>query len=174
MRYNQSQQANVTGCNTSLASSAGNALPPTRTFIDCILGGLFSDNPDPEKLDSYQKAYKFFRTVWNNHLINEQEQVYAVFVDKYLNLIDWKCLFTGSADDVHLDVAIIARKALECKAQGVFLAHNHPSADESPSDLDIKATGILKNALKLFGIQLVDHQILTLTSYYSFAEGGKL
>lgn len=174
MQHITSDLTSSTQSSLRLATSAGNALPPTRTFVDCILGGLFSDNPDPEKLDSCQKVNQFFRTVWNSRLINEQEQVYVAFVDRGLNLIDWKCLFTGTASEVLLDVNIISRKALESKAHGVFLAHNHPSNEKSPSELDIKVTDILNRALKMFNIELIDHLILTPKSYYSFSQESKL
>lgn len=73
-----------------------------------------------------------------------------------------------------VDVTAIARNALLSGAAGVIMIHNHPSGDTSPSKEDVEATMNVKRALKVLGMQLLDHVIVGACGYYSFAEGGLL
>lgn len=52
--------------------------------------------------------------------------------------------------------------------------HNHPSGDPLPSGDDNAVTHRLYQACKLIGIDLIDHVICGETSYYSYADEGKL
>ena len=57
-------------------------------------------------------------------------------------------------------------------AAGWICAHNHPSADTTPSQEDRVLTSRLRQGADLLGITLLDHLILTDTEYYSFADQG--
>jgi DNA repair protein RadC len=65
-------------------------------------------------------------------------------------------------------------KAIRRHAASIIVAHNHPSGDSEPSEEDIRITKRLAEAGKIMGIELLDHIILTLDSYYSFKEKGML
>ena len=73
-----------------------------------------------------------------------------------------------------VDIRIVAKYAIENLATGVILAHNHPSGELMPSEADRQITKKIKDALKMFDIQVMDHLILTEQSYYSFADEGIL
>lgn len=60
--------------------------------------------------------------------------------------------------------------ALKCGASALILSHNHPSGNLKPSKQDIDITTKIKNAAKLFEINVLDHLILTDSEYYSFAD----
>jgi DNA repair protein RadC len=60
--------------------------------------------------------------------------------------------------------------ALECAATAVILAHNHPSGDPKPSPEDIHLTKQLKEAGQLMGIDLVDHIIISGSSFVSMSD----
>ena len=64
--------------------------------------------------------------------------------------------------------------ALMSKAQAVILAHNHPSGDAGPSHEDVQLTKVIRSALDLFGIRLLDHVIITSDSHVSFSDDGLL
>lgn len=63
-------------------------------------------------------------------------------------------------------------RALLCGAQGIILAHNHPSGDVTPSEEDRAVYERIKKAGKLLGIQVHDN-IIVGNGYFSFAEIGK-
>jgi DNA repair protein RadC len=69
-----------------------------------------------------------------------------------------------------VDVKAILRRALDRKATGVILVHNHPSGNALPGQADIRQTGILRKALQTCEINLLDHVVIAEDSWYSFAD----
>ena len=101
----------------------------------------------------------------------EHEEVYALMVDRALHLIKKVKISSVSISSCIIDVNGIARQALLSRASGVIVAHNHPSGNAEPGENDIKQTAILKNALKLIDVSLIDHVIIAYGgNAYSFAE----
>jgi len=70
----------------------------------------------------------------------------------------------------------VFKRALLMNAAGIFVAHNHPSGDVTPSRDDTAITERLQNAGDILGVSLVDHLIIgdTPERYYSFREAGLL
>jgi DNA repair protein RadC len=70
------------------------------------------------------------------------------------------------------------RETYECAirkhAASIIVSHNHPSGDEEPSEEDIKITQRLKEAGKVMGIELLDHIVVTKSSYCSLKEKGMI
>ena len=50
------------------------------------------------------------------------------------------------------------------------MLHNNPSGDQNPGQLDIRETKATRDALKVVGIELLDHIIIGHDTYYSFAD----
>jgi DNA repair protein RadC len=61
---------------------------------------------------------------------------------------------------------------LELGATGLILCHNHPSGTLIPSDADKQITKKLKLAGVSLEIIVLDHLIVTETSYFSFVDEG--
>jgi DNA repair protein RadC len=59
-------------------------------------------------------------------------------------------------------------------ATAVFILHNHPSGDPTPSAADVDLTRRLAAAGALMGVDLVDHIVLADVRYCSFKEMGQL
>lgn len=68
----------------------------------------------------------------------------------------------------------IFKTAILSNCARLFLAHNHPSYDLTPSETDIDFTRRIQKAGALLGIELVDHLIVTPTDYFSFLGEGYL
>lgn len=60
------------------------------------------------------------------------------------------------------------------RAAAVVVAHNHPSGNVEPSREDAEITSRLSQSASILGIDLLDHIIFSLDSYYSFLEHDKL
>ncbi len=60
------------------------------------------------------------------------------------------------------------------RAAAIICAHNHPSGSTEPSREDRDVTGMIKQAGKILGIELLDHIIFSPRGYYSFAEKKEL
>ncbi|MDP2188550.1 MAG: JAB domain-containing protein [Sphingobacteriaceae bacterium] len=67
----------------------------------------------------------------------------------------------------------VLQAAILSNCSQVILIHNHPSGNLMPSEPDRRLTKRMKEALQLVDINLLDHVILTRSSYYSFADQGE-
>jgi DNA repair protein RadC len=81
-------------------------------------------------------------------------------------------VYHGSLNTALLRVSEVFREAVRANAAGVIVAHNHPSADPSPSPEDVAATRALREAGQLLDIELLDHVIIGQSRWVSMKERG--
>jgi DNA repair protein RadC len=81
----------------------------------------------------------------------------------------------GTIDGASVHPREVVRRALECRAGAVIVAHCHPSGVAEPSQADLRITERLKSALALVDVRVLDHVIVVATEgTVSFAERGLL
>ena len=68
----------------------------------------------------------------------------------------------------------VFRPAIREAAAALLFVHNHPSGDPSPSQEDLWITRRLVQSGKIVGIAALDHVIIGVRSYFSFADQGLL
>lgn len=102
------------------------------------------------------------------------EEFHILLLNRANHLINTRLISKGGFHGTVVDARIIFRAALEVKASGIILAHNHPSGNLRPSDNDIALTRKLKTAATNLDLQLIDHLIIAGSSFYSFADEGLL
>lgn len=102
----------------------------------------------------------------------DHEQFYVLFINRANKVNKYERISQGGTAGTITDVKIILRKALENKASGLILCHNHPSHNNNPSEADISITKKIKEAAALMDIQLMDHIIIAGKEFYSFADNG--
>lgn len=98
------------------------------------------------------------------------EECWAVFLNRNNKIISKERMSSGGMSSTVLDNRIIIRKALEKRATGIIIVHNHPSGDPTPGKEDIRCTEMLKNAAEQFDISLVDHVVICDGRFFSFAD----
>lgn len=100
----------------------------------------------------------------------EHEEFWVLYLNNS-NKVKFKSpLSKGGITGTVVDIRLLFQTALEQKAVGIILTHNHPSGKVKPSDADIQITKKIKEAGRIMDIQLLDHLIVTEYSYYSFAD----
>lgn len=100
------------------------------------------------------------------------ESFFLLLLDRANNTIGYVKISQGGIFGTTVDVKLIAKYAIESLASSVILCHNHPSGSTKPSENDINMTKKISNVLNLFDCKVLDHIILTVDSYYSFADEG--
>lgn len=100
----------------------------------------------------------------------DHEECWIIFLNRSNYVLSKEKLSFGGLTSTTLDPNSILRKAIEKKADGLILIHNHPSGNPQPSAADIKETTRLKNASIAFGISMLDHIVISDNSYYSFSD----
>lgn len=88
---------------------------------------------------------------------------------KYIELVSLGCL---TSTITHPRETF--RFAIMQGVASIIIAHNHPSGDKTPSDIDKVFTGRLKQAGEILGIPLLDHIILGHDEHYSFADHNEI
>jgi DNA repair protein RadC len=102
----------------------------------------------------------------------EAERFVGLFLDSQNRLIEYVELFQGTIDQAAVYPREIAKTALRLNASALIVAHNHPSGHPEPSAADIKLTLVVKNALALIDVRLLDHIVVGGGSTISLAERG--
>ncbi len=102
------------------------------------------------------------------------EELWGAYVDSQNRMLGWRKLAEGHSNRVRVEAVQVVGPALELKAPGVILVHNHPGGSPQPSPSDIEITHSIKHAAAVMGVRLVDHVIVTALDYTSMAECGLL
>lgn len=164
LNADENRLAEVAGM-TANAALFISALPDVfRAYID-----------DLDKQKPSLKGRGVARSYMGNRLYGvKEEQLHVAALDAHDNLICCRCISKGSGDAVELSVRAIVDFALNNKASGLLVAHNHPSGNVNPSQKDIEMARELYITLSSVGVELQDHFIFCGSDYYSFEEQGKL
>lgn len=104
----------------------------------------------------------------------KKEHFIVLYLDSRNQLIQKETVSIGTLNGSLVHPREVFEPAIKLLAAQVVLAHNHPSGDDSPSDADLSITNRLAEAGTLLGISVLDHIIVTASSFYSFKEHGKL
>jgi len=103
-----------------------------------------------------------------------REVFVALLLDTRHRLIECYELFQGTINAASVHPREVAKIALQKNAAAVIVAHNHPSGSAKPSTADIEITKILKAALEVLDIRLLDHFIVGKGEVVSLADSGKM
>jgi DNA repair protein radc len=130
------------------------------------------DAKKTNKINSSKEAFDVLQPFFVD-LTHESFMVIYLNNNNHIQAID--TISEGGMTATLVDVRIVLRKALELKnVTKMIVAHNHPSGNLNPSEADKQLTKKLSDAAKIMDINLLDHIIVTQTSYYSFADEGLL
>jgi DNA repair protein RadC len=124
--------------------------------------------------NSSSKAHGVLMASWDEDRIELVEQFKILLVNTGKRVLGVFEVSSGGNDYVPVDQKLIFTAALKSNANGIILAHNHPSGTLKPSAADIGLTKRLAEGGNILGIQILDHLILTTEGYYSFKDEGLL
>jgi DNA repair protein RadC len=102
------------------------------------------------------------------------ESFTIIYLDVRNRVITVEELFRGTLTQTGVYPREVVKSALGHNAASVFLAHNHPGGDTTPSGSDFAITKSLKQSLELLDIKVLDHFIVAGSLIHSFAEHGQL
>ena len=104
----------------------------------------------------------------------DHEECWVLLMNNQHRIIELVRISHGGVSETTVDPKIVLKAALGCLASSVVLIHNHPSGNPYPSSCDDKITQKIKLGCQNLDIQLTDHLIFSESSYYSYADEGKL
>lgn len=98
------------------------------------------------------------------------EEFWVVFLNRANYILGKEQLSSGGLSSTVIDNRMIVLRAMEKKASGLVIVHNHPSGNPKPGTADLKQTERLKKALEPLDLSLLDHIIICDDCYFSFAD----
>ena len=119
------------------------------------------------RLDEPKKIIRYADSVLNFEAMTKENFV-LIPVDTKLKPLGVFVLTTGTINASLVSTRDVFQAALLCNAASIFVLHNHPSGDPTPSMQDKEITKKLIDAGNLMEIPLIDHVIVGENEYYSF------
>lgn len=119
----------------------------------------------PEDLGNYAMAR--FRGA-------QKEQVLLICLSPQRRITFTVWLSRGGEDRVQLPIREAISQAVRVQADSVVLCHNHPGGTAAPSRQDLEATVELSQGLRVVGIELLDHIIVTDAEYASLRQRSEM
>ncbi|MEC3881005.1 RadC family protein [Parapedobacter sp. 10938] len=122
-------------------------------------------------LNSSKRVYDYLEHVYHDL---PHEEFWVLYLGGGCRFIAKQLIGKGGNDFTPVDTKQVLRLALEYRATGLVLTHNHPSGTLKPSTMDVQMTKKLAEAAMLFDLSINDHLIFTNAGYYSFRDDGLL
>lgn len=104
----------------------------------------------------------------------DREQCLLLALDNKHRALTIATVSIGTAGHTFMSPREVYRDALLAGAQTIIVAHNHPSADPTPSDDDRHITRRLAHAGETLGVQLIDHLVIGDPHWVSLSREGIL
>jgi DNA repair protein RadC len=104
----------------------------------------------------------------------DREHCLLVGLDVRHRLLELTTVSVGTAAHTFMSPREIYRDALLAGASAIFVAHNHPSGDPTPSADDRRVTRRLAQAGACVGVELLDHLVVGDGDWVSLARLGVL
>lgn len=125
----------------------------------------------PAAITSPKQVYNLVRS---DIFSQKKEYLYVLSLDTRKRLISKDLVSVGTLNESLIHPREIYKLALLNSAASIILVHNHPSNAPEPSEEDVIITNRIFDAGVCLGVALIDHVIVTDTSYCSLKEQGVL
>lgn len=128
---------------------------------------------DPEKVPRLARpedVQPFFRLMRNA----DQEWLLAIYVNTKGAVVGADEISIGTKDSTIVAPEVIFRSAILTNASAIFLAHNHPSGDPTPSPEDLDIYERMRTGCPILGIPVNDFFVVGFKEDYSIAHKRKI
>ena len=122
-----------------------------------------------QSVSNSQEVYNIMKPLFVEH--DDVEAIYCIFMDAKNKIICIEKMFSGSISCSPIYPREILKCLIRNKANGLIMAHNHPSGDVIPSPEDKCIPVRVGFALACVDASLHDHMIIG-NGYFSMADSG--
>ncbi len=122
-------------------------------------------------IESSIQAYEMVKNEISHY---KQEVLIVILRDVRGRAIHQEKVSVGTLSEVLVHPREVFYPAVRYKAHSLIIAHNHPSGDPTPSNVDLELTRLLMHSSRVMGIGLDDHLIIGSDSFVSLKEKGYL
>lgn len=125
----------------------------------------------PQSLETPREIYAY---IYDEIYLVSCEVLIVIFCDCKLHPIKKIVIRGDESHQVEFPTKKIIFQALEINAYAIILVHNHPSGEVEPSKTDIEVTLEFQRLLVSLDILLLEHLVVSSTTYFSMHEHGLL
>ena len=129
----------------------------------------FAEAAQQPKISNSKDAFEHFYMRMSDI---EHEQFWIMLLNPANKVIKVTRISIGGVNGTLADPKRIFKIAIDNQATAIMLCHNHPSGNVEPSDKDKALTRNIVNGGKLLEIKILDHIIVGINNYFSFADSG--
>jgi len=141
-----------------------------------IIAALELGRRRTDLIDNQKRHIKSSHDIYaemKQHLMDKaHEEFWIVLLNRANDVIKSMAVSIGGISGTVCDPKMVFNYALEYKASGIVLVHNHPSGQLKASLADISLTAQLKAAGQVLDLPILDHVIFTDKGFLSFVDDG--
>lgn len=119
-------------------------------------------------------TYNVLRQIWDQNKIEMLEEFKVLLLNRGNKVIGVYDVSSGGITGTVAAPRLILACAIKSLAVSIILSHNHPSGNLKPSRADEEITIKINEAAKYHDVKVLDHLIITVEGFYSFADEGLL
>ncbi len=123
-------------------------------------------------ISSPEYAHLIFKHYWDKSQIQLREEFKMLLLNQAHRALGIVSISSSGVSSTTVDPKLVFSSALVANASSLVLAHNHPSGNLLPSQLDIQITKKLNSGGLLLDISVLDHLIVTSDGYCSMKDEG--
>lgn len=127
---------------------------------------------EPRKCTNSQEAADLMRPYYS--ALNLFEESWVLYLNRNNQVMSAMNIGRGGLVSTPMMPELVYSGALLMGSVNMIVSHNHPSGVLRPSQEDIAMTRKMVEGAKCLNITLMDHVIISETSYFSFADNGML
>lgn len=135
--------------------------------------GYKANGEEKEQVIDSRGAYKILQPFFEQ-FIDHREVAYVMLLNRNNKVNGVVKISEGGVMGTVIDPVLVMQAVILSNSVGFMIAHNHPSGNNKPSDLDVQLTNELKQAAKFMRVNMLDHIIICRNRYYSFADEGRM
>jgi DNA repair protein RadC len=157
---------------TMMVKSGSRYRKATAAEISEVAGhyALAAMNKARPQLASPRNAVEYLKAMYAGR---DYETFSVLFLDVRFQLIECVEMFRGTLGGASVHPREVVKETLWRGAAAVILSHNHPSGVAEPSHADERITEVLRDALALIDVRVLDHLIIGSSGQHvSLAERG--
>jgi DNA repair protein RadC len=121
------------------------------------------DNSGLTVIRNAKDVYEYLQDMHNL----PKEHLRGLYLNSHNRVIHDEVISIGTINTNIIHAREVFRPAIQYNAAAIVLAHNHPSDVSTPSIQDVEITKMIIRAGKILGIHLLDHVIITKSTYMS-------
>jgi DNA repair protein RadC len=117
---------------------------------------LIKEDLKPYTISESQEIYDYIKDKFPDPM---KEAAIVILVNSKNKIIAHHVVSIGTVNSSLVNPSDVLRPAILASATGIFLTHNHPSGNPTPSHADIEITKRIKEASEIMNVRFLDHII---------------